>query len=175
MRDSETAFRSEAADSNLRAVSVTSMVLGGSGNCRIAALVGRGIAEMAQQDRAAAGRGFDEPASAFSARAPAGGGRVRPRSRSAGGLGRVFGSPEQPRLGRLAVAAGAAGFLVIGLDRLGDSGMGDEAHVGLVDAHAEGDGRRHTMSRIARTRPGWGRGPAARGRRDRAVPLAPSR
>jgi hypothetical protein len=29
------------------------------------------------------------------------------------------------------------------LDRLGQAGMGDEAHVGLVDAHAERDGRDH--------------------------------
>jgi hypothetical protein len=30
--------------------------------------------------------------------------------------------------------------------------MGDEAHVGLVDAHAEGDGRRHHHSSLRRTR-----------------------
>ena len=39
-----------------------------------------------------------------------------------------------------AVAAGAAGFLIIALKALGDVVVDDEAHVGLVDAHAEGDG-----------------------------------
>ena len=48
-----------------------------------------------------------------------------------------------PGLGRFAVASGAAGFLVIALDRLGQVQVGDEAHVGLVDAHAEGDGGAH--------------------------------
>ena len=48
-----------------------------------------------------------------------------------------------PGIGRQTVAAGAAGFLVIGLERLGRIEMRDEAHVGLVDAHAEGDGRDH--------------------------------
>src|SRR3546814_7700630 len=34
----------------------------------------------------------------------------------------------------------SAGFLVVALDRLGQVEVGDEAYVGLVDAHAEGDG-----------------------------------
>ena len=48
-----------------------------------------------------------------------------------------------PGVGRRAVAAGAAGLLVVGLDVLRQVEVGDEAHVGLVDAHAEGDGRHH--------------------------------
>ena len=40
---------------------------------------------------------------------------------------------------RQAVAAGATGLLVVALDRFGQVDVGDEAHVGLVDAHAEGD------------------------------------
>src|SRR5690606_16749761 len=48
-----------------------------------------------------------------------------------------------PGVGRFAVAAGAAGLLVVALDRLGQVDVGDEAHVGLVDAHAEGDRRHH--------------------------------
>ena len=48
-----------------------------------------------------------------------------------------------PGFGRLAVAAGAAGFLVVALDVLGQVEVGHEAHVGLVDAHAEGDGGHH--------------------------------
>jgi hypothetical protein len=47
------------------------------------------------------------------------------------------------RFGRVAVAAGAAGLLIISLDRFRQPGMGDEAHVRLVDAHAEGDRRHH--------------------------------
>jgi hypothetical protein len=48
-----------------------------------------------------------------------------------------------PGVRRQAVTAGAAGFLVVGLERLGQVEVGDEAHVGLVDAHAEGDGGDH--------------------------------
>ena len=90
------------------------------------------------------------------------------------GAGEILGAPEQPGLGRVAVAAGAAGFLVIGLDRLGDAGMGDEADVGLVDAHAEGDGRghHHLLGRDER-RLVARRGPAARARHDRAAPAGP--
>ena len=41
----------------------------------------------------------------------------------------------------MAVAAGAADLLVVGLDGAGQRGVDDGADVGLVDAHAEGDGR----------------------------------
>ena len=110
----------------------------------IAAALGRILAEMAEQDRAAAAGGLDQ-----------GGERVQPlalaRLARRLDLGRdpppgareILGAPEQPGLGRLAVAAGAAGLLIISLDRLGQAGMGDEADVGLVDPHAEGDGRDH--------------------------------
>ena len=50
---------------------------------------------------------------------------------------------EGERVGGRAVAAGAADLLVIGLDGFRQRRMGDEAHVGLVDAHAEGDRRHH--------------------------------
>ncbi len=52
----------------------------------------------------------------------------------------VLQSVDHPCVGRLAVAPGAAGFLVVGLDALRQVEMGDEAHVGPVDPHAEGDG-----------------------------------
>ncbi len=42
-----------------------------------------------------------------------------------------------------AVAAGAADLLPVGLDRRRRIGVDDVAHVGLVDAHAEGDGGDH--------------------------------
>ncbi len=47
---------------------------------------------------------------------------------------------EHPGIRRQAVAPGAAGLLVIGLDALRQIQVRDEAHVRLVDAHAEGDG-----------------------------------
>ena len=40
----------------------------------------------------------------------------------------------------LAVAAGAAYLLVIAFEAGGQRGVDDRAHVGLVDAHSEGDG-----------------------------------
>ena len=54
-----------------------------------------------------------------------------------------------PGIGRRAVAAGAAGLLVVALDVLRQVEVGDEAHVGLVDAHAEGDGRDHDDAVLA--------------------------
>ena len=101
--------------------------------------LGRVLPEMAQQYRAAAGGRLDQP-----------GKRVEPRTlRAAPRLvdfgqplprgGEITRAPEHHRLGRIAVAPRPAGFLVIALDRLGHADMRDEAHVGLVDPHAEGD------------------------------------
>jgi hypothetical protein len=53
-------------------------------------------------------------------------------------IGHAIGHPD---LRRQPVAPGAAGLLVIGLDRARQIEMRDIAHVRLVDAHAEGDGR----------------------------------
>ena len=47
---------------------------------------------------------------------------------------------EQDGARGLAVAAGAADLLVVALDGAGQRGVDDGADVGLVDAHAEGDG-----------------------------------
>ena len=55
----------------------------------------------------------------------------------------------EPGLGRVAVAAGAAGFLVIAFQRLGQVQVRHEAHVGFVDAHAEGDGGHHHHAFLA--------------------------
>ena len=52
----------------------------------------------------------------------------------------VGGGVEQHALGLQAVAAGAAGLLLVVLDRLRHGGVDDAAHVAAVDAHAEGDG-----------------------------------
>ena len=45
----------------------------------------------------------------------------------------------------LAVAPGTARLLVVGLERVGQRPVPDRAHVGLVDAHAEGGGRDHDL------------------------------
>ena len=50
---------------------------------------------------------------------------------------KVLGPVEEDRVGGLAVAPRAPDLLVVRVDRLGDLGVEDEAHVGLVDAHAE--------------------------------------
>ena len=50
---------------------------------------------------------------------------------------------DHPGIRGQAVAAGAAGLLVVRLDALRHVEVRDEAHVRLVDAHAEGDGRDH--------------------------------
>ena len=50
---------------------------------------------------------------------------------------------------RQAVAPGAADLLVVRLDARRHVGVDDEAHVGLVDAHAEGDGRDHHHTVLA--------------------------
>ena len=52
----------------------------------------------------------------------------------------VIRAEQGQRLGRGPVAAGAADFLVIGLDRLGQIGVGDPTDVRLVDTHAKGHG-----------------------------------
>ena len=48
---------------------------------------------------------------------------------------------EGQRVGGQTVAAGAADLLIVGLNRGRHVGVRDKAHVRLVDAHAEGDGR----------------------------------
>ena len=50
---------------------------------------------------------------------------------------------EQGAVGDLAVAAGAARLLVVGVETGGHLVVDDEARVGLVDAEAEGIGRDH--------------------------------
>src|SRR3954468_9845343 len=80
----------------------------------IAASFGRVLAEVMQQDGAAASRCFDEGSKRVEALAL---GRaalgfdllLNALSRS----GEILRRPEQPRLGRLAVAPGAAGLLII--------------------------------------------------------------
>ncbi len=54
-------------------------------------------------------------------------------------LHHVLQSIGEPGRRRQAVAAGPAGLLVVALDALRQIKVGDEAHVGFVDPHAEGD------------------------------------
>ena len=50
---------------------------------------------------------------------------------------------DHPGVGGQAIPSGPAGFLVVGLHRLGHVQVGHEAHVRFVDTHAEGNGRHH--------------------------------
>ena len=52
----------------------------------------------------------------------------------------VGGGVHQQAARGFAVTPGAARFLVVGFERVGWRKVDDEAHVGLVDAHAKGDG-----------------------------------
>ncbi len=52
----------------------------------------------------------------------------------------ILAGVEEDAFGFEAVAAGAAGFLLVGFDGFGHAGVEDEADIGAVDAHAEGDG-----------------------------------
>ena len=47
---------------------------------------------------------------------------------------------EEDSFGGLAVTTGAADLLVIGLERTGQIVVEHQAHVGAIDAHAEGIG-----------------------------------
>ena len=53
----------------------------------------------------------------------------------------VIGSEQRHRFRRSAIAPGAADFLVVGFDRLGQIGMRNPADVGFIHPHAKGDGR----------------------------------
>ncbi len=132
-----------AADSNLRATSVTSIVAGGSRQLSQLPQCSGGSSPKCRSRIARRQVGAStKAASAFSRSRSSGTAlRLDLRLDPLAGTGEILGAPEQPGLRRLAVAAGAAGLLVIGLDRLRDAGMRDEADVGLVDAHAEGDRR----------------------------------
>ena len=52
----------------------------------------------------------------------------------------VAGGVKEDAVGRFAVAPGAACFLIIGFQRVGQTKVDDKADVGFVDAHAEGNG-----------------------------------
>ena len=107
----------------------------------IAAVFDEVFAEMFQQDATPAARRLDQRSQRRQPRPLAG---LPLRLDLADPLARtreILRAPEQMRDCWIAVAARAAGFLIIGLDRFRQAGMRDEADVGLVDAHAECDRR----------------------------------
>ena len=118
---------------------------GRRGQAIVAIAAGRGriLAKMPQQDRPAAGRRFHQRPQRRDPRPLALLARGLQLHDALAGTGEILRPPEEMRDRRFAIAAGAARFLIIALDRLGQAGMGDEAHVGLVDPHAEGDGGDH--------------------------------
>ena len=61
----------------------------------------------------------------------------------------VLRAVQQQGLGRQAVAPGAPGLLVIALDVFGQVVVHHEAHIRLVDTHAEGNGGHHHLQIIA--------------------------
>src|SRR5579871_6212264 len=52
----------------------------------------------------------------------------------------------------MTIASGATNLLVIGVDRIADIAMKDEAHVRLVDTHAKGDGGHDDLDAILHKR-----------------------
>ena len=65
-------------------------------------------------------------------------------------LNGISGAEEQEALAWESVTTGAAGFLIIALDVFWEIVMDDVADVGLVDSHAEGDGRRDDAHFVAK-------------------------
>ena len=94
---------------------------------------------MAQQQRAAASGGFDQHRQRAQPGSLADAALLLDFFDPLAGQRKIRSRPQHHCHRSIAIAAGAAGFLVIGLDRFGDPGMGDKAHVGLVDPHSEGD------------------------------------
>ena len=89
----------------------------------------------------------------------------------------VLPAVEQQRVRRIAVASRAADLLVVRLRAVRHVEMHDEAHVGPVDPHAEGD-RRHHDHRLAgaeaRQRRPLGRGLQSGVERDAGTPFSAS-
>ena len=108
----------------------------------VAARFGQGLAEVGEQRLAAAALGLGEAEQRVQALVV---GLLALHRRGAlvdlgAAQADVVGAVERQGVGGRAVAAGAADLLVVALDRLRQVGVGDVADVGLVDAHAEGDG-----------------------------------
>ena len=115
--------------------------------------LGPRLAEVGEQRGAAGSRRLGEAHHLVELGARAGAlGRGRLLLDEAGLLDRVAGVEEQQALARQAVAPGAPGLLVVALEVLGQIVVDDEAHVGLVDAHAEGHRRADHAHLVAHER-----------------------
>ena len=103
------------------------------------------LAEAAQQDAAAAGGGLGDGDHGLQPGPldPLLLGHRRAFLDAVAGQRDIPGAIQQQGARRQPVAAGAADFLVPALGRLRQVEVADPAHVRPVDAHAEGDGRRH--------------------------------
>lgn len=55
---------------------------------------------------------------------------------------------EEDAVRELSISASSPRLLIVTFHRLGKTGVDDVAHVGLVDAHAEGDGGTDHLERI---------------------------
>jgi hypothetical protein len=105
----------------------------------VAARSVEGLAEVRQHELATAPARLDERAQHLEA------GRdelrlclvVGPRRPQESLLAHILVPVEEDPLRRLSVAAGTTDLLVVGVERFGQVGMEDPAHVGLVDAHPE--------------------------------------
>ncbi len=64
-------------------------------------------------------------------------------------LNHVLQSIREPCGGGESVSTGTTGLLVVALDAFRQVEVGDEPHVGFVDAHSEGDGRNHHHAVLA--------------------------
>ena len=121
----------------------------------VAAVVAQVFAEVAEQHAAAAGGGLGVAHHAvelvqLDAHVIGGVGTGRDAALDeAARDGCVAEAEEQEGLGGQAVAPRPAGLLVVALDVLGQVVVHHEAHVALVDAHAEGDGGDHHGGLVA--------------------------
>ena len=116
---------------------------GGQAIVAIAARHWRVFTEMAEQDGAATGGGFDQRGKRIQPCPVPGAAVFRDFLQPLARLGEIGGAPEQMRFGRIAITPRPPRLLIIGLDRFGQAGMDDEAHIGFVDTHAKGDGGDH--------------------------------
>ena len=105
----------------------------------VSASLRRVFAKVAQQQRSAAAGGLDQLGHRVNPLALALAARFFHLAYPMAGPSKIVRCPQQERDRGIAIAPGAAGFLVIGLDRLRHAGMGDKSHIGLVDPHSKGD------------------------------------
>jgi hypothetical protein len=109
----------------------------------VAGLAAEMLAEIGQQGRAPAAAGLGVAQHGLQAGCRAGLLGRRSFLDEILNSGDILLAVEQQALRRQPIAAGTADLLIVALQVLGQVEVEDEAHVGLVDAHAEGDGGHH--------------------------------